>query len=348
MIENALVRVGVNPDGAIRSFVNKRAGDTELTRKIAGSYLNDLAPDSDAGEPLVVTHRGPVSVTLRARSDAGLAHTTWVTLYRDSDRVDVRNEISDNFSDVRYWSFGFGLDSPAVHSEEVGAINLDKLKSDGGDYALINARYDHVTLNHFADISNGTNTSGVTLSNSDLAFMKLGESTIPKLDTTTPQINVLAGGQVDGPWLGIRDQNGNSHFLQRFALRAHGAYDPVEAMKFAVEHQNPLACGPVISKGDHAYPPDTYSLFRVTNPNVLLWTVKPAEEGIDQGVIVRLWNAGDARSDAAIHTSSRLSAAVRTSHVETDIENVPLDAHGDVNADLAAQQIQTFRLMIQR
>ena len=48
----------------------------------------------------------------------------------------------------------------------------------------------------------------MTLSNADCSFAKLGSSTAAILDTATPQINVLAGGQVDGRYLGIQNQNG--------------------------------------------------------------------------------------------------------------------------------------------
>ena len=72
---------------------------------------------------------------IRARSEAGLEHDTAVTLYRGSDRVDIRNEITANFADVRYWAFSVALADPAVHTEEVGAVILDRLRSAGGDYA---------------------------------------------------------------------------------------------------------------------------------------------------------------------------------------------------------------------
>ncbi len=224
-IENSAVKLVVDRDGAIRSFIDKRRGDVELAAKVGGAWLNDFAPNADAGDAIVIENRGPVSVTLRARSDAGLPHSTAITLYRDFDRVDIQNEITANFSNVRYWAFGFAIEQPSVHTEEVGAINLNKSKAEGGDYADSHARYDHITVNHFADMTSGDGKKGMTLSNPDLAFARLGNSTAASLDTATPQINLLAGGQVDGRSLGIHDQNGASYFLQRFALRAHGEYD---------------------------------------------------------------------------------------------------------------------------
>ena len=60
-------------------------------------------------------------------------------------------------------------------------------------------------------------TFGVTLSNEDAAFMKLGQSEIvggnSMLDATPPQMTVLAGGQVEGPLLGIAAQGGDTFLL---------------------------------------------------------------------------------------------------------------------------------------
>lgn len=345
IIENSAVRLAVSRDGAIRSLVDKRRGDTELAATLDGLAVNDLAPHSDEGEPLRVENAGPVSVTLRARSEAGLDHATEITLYRDSDRIDLRNEITANFSDVRHWAFTFNLAAPSVRTEEVGAINLNKLASAGGAYADTHARYDYLTLNHFADFTDGSGQKGVTISNADLAFAKLGRSTFDALDTTTPSLHALAGGQVDGRNLGIHDQNGATRFLQRFALRPHGAYDQTAAMRFALEHQNPLVASAVIGGETGAYDGKTYSLLTVSNPDTLLWAVKPAEEGIDRGIIVRLWNLSDSPAQARLALSPGLAAVQLTTHIETDLAPVPLV--GDAaDLDFARQQLQTYRLTI--
>ncbi len=342
--ENSAVKLIVERDGAIRSLIDKRAPDRELAASIDGLALNDLAPNSADGETLRVENAGPVSVTLRARSEAGLDHTTAITLYRDSDRIDLRDEITANFADIRHWAFSFNLLSPSVRTEEVGAINLNKLTSDGGHYAPTHARYDYITVNHFADFTSGDGQHGVTLSNSDLAFAKLGRSTVKELDTVTPQLRFLAGGQIDGPNLGIHGQNGATNFLQRFALRPHGVYDQVAAMKFALEHQNPFITGALTGPATGPFPADMFSLLTVSNPNVLLWALKPAEEGIDGGVVARLWNLADQPEETTIGLASGLASARQTTHIETDLTEVPV-TDGQVNARFARQQLQTFRLL---
>jgi alpha-mannosidase len=191
----------------------------------------------------------------------------------------------------------------------------------------------------------GPDGVGVTLSNADLAFMKLGASDIAggvsTLDTATPQIRVLAGGQVDGPKLGVAAQGGDSYFLQRFALRTHGRFEPAEAMRFALEHQNPLSTGWV--RGAGPYPPASYSLLSVGDAAVLLWALKPAEEGIGRGVIARLWNLGEQAVETPLRFARPLAGAAQASHIETDRVRLPVSGSA-VRAPFAPRQMATVRL----
>ena len=36
-------------------------------------------------------------------------------LLRDSDRVKIRNEITEGLGDLKHWAFSFNLDKPDVH-----------------------------------------------------------------------------------------------------------------------------------------------------------------------------------------------------------------------------------------
>lgn len=347
VFENDAVKLVVERDGAIRSFTDKRRGHAELGAAIGRLKLNDFAADSDFGEALRVENRGPVSVTVLARSGAGLDHTTAITLYRGSERVDIRNELQANFSDVRHWAFSFALNEPAVRTEEVGAVNLNKLKSGGGDYADTHARYDYITVNHFADVTDGTGRKGVTISNPDLAFARLGLSTVTNLDTQTPQLHFLAGGQVDGPSLGIPAQNGSTHFLQRFALRPHGGYDQTAAMKFALEHQNPFVTGGIASTNGGVYPEAAQSLLAIDNPSVLLWALKAHDDGVEHGLVARVWNQAKTPGVARFTSSAPLQSAHRLTHIETPIEAAPV-RNGALEATIGALRMETFGLKLSK
>lgn len=344
--ENDRVALVIAPDGSIVSLIDKTRPEHNLVTEIDGLALNDLSTDTTPAQ-ISVIDRGPVSVTLECVRGGKPVHTTRITLHRNSERVDLHNEITENFGETQHWTFSFNLTDPDIHTEEVGAIIRLKRQADGGHYADRNARTDYATLNHFVDISDGTGTRGVTLSNADCAFVRPGRSTPEELDTATAQLNVLAGGQVDGPTLGIQDQNGETRFLQRFALRPHGGYDPAGAMRFALEHQNLPVTASIIGNPEAHLPATTHSLLTLDHPGVLVWAVKPAEEGIADGIIVRLWNVTSEIAETTLTLDPAPTSARRTTHVETNVDPADL-TDGKLTARFAPQEMQTFRLITQR
>ena len=189
----------------------------------------------------------------------------------------------------------------------------------------------------------------IVLSSADLSFMKLGRSAVvnrvSNLDITTPLISVLAGGQVDGPKLGMLDQGGDSYFLQRFALQPHRRFDAVDAMKFALEHQNPLVAGFVRGGGKRAYPETSFSLVSISDPNVVLWALKPAEEGIDKGIVARVWNLASASRPFSLSVAGGLSSASAVTHIETEIGKETV-SRGALVTSAAGLQMKTFRLTV--
>jgi len=112
-------------------------------------------------------------------SSAGLNHRTHVTMYQQSHRVDLTNEIIQNFGSTHTWAFTFNLSQPDVHTEEVGAVLHDKLTTQGGDYSPTQARYDWASVNHFADMTSSNGNVGVTVSNADCSFVKIGIARFP-------------------------------------------------------------------------------------------------------------------------------------------------------------------------
>lgn len=345
-IENANYRVTVAGDGAITSLIDKTRGNRELVRNIGGKLINDLGGNRSG--TVVVENAGSVSITLRATSNSPVPHTTRVTLYNGIDRVDIRNEITANFSDVKTWSHSFNINSPDTWHEEVGAVIRAKLTTAGGHYYPKNARYDWLSMNHFADMTSGDGTFGVTLSNWDNAFMKLGSSTANSLDSLTPQINVLAGGQTDGPTLGILNQNGDNYFLQRFAIRTHGSFDQTSAMKMSIEHQNPLVASIIDGVGTQTrpYSANSFSFATISDPNVLLWSIKPAEDGISRGIVARVWNQSASPLTYTLGLSMPIVSADKLTHIETFVSNAAVNS-GLLSAPINQQQIQTHILRMQ-
>ena len=265
-------------------------------------------------------------------------------MYRQSHRVDIANEITQNFGDTHTWAFTFNLSQPDVHTEEIGAVIHDKLTTHGGDYSPTQARYDWASVNHFADMTSSNGNVGVTVSNADCSFVKIGHSTISSLDTVTPQLSFLAGGRIDNLGRGV-NQGGDKYFLQRFALNVHGAYNPTTAMQFSMEHQNPLTTALITGASTSPFPSASYSFLSVSNPNVLLWALKPSEDGFSKGIIARLWNQGAAASVSVGLPGLKggVVSAMQSTHIETDLKTLPVSG-GAVTAPMNQHQIVTLRL----
>jgi alpha-mannosidase len=343
-MENDIYKIMLTERGAVASLVDKRQNNREFSGQDYASRLNELGLDN--GGPIEVENAGPVSVTLKTSGIGPLAHTSRVTLYKTSSRVDIQNEITENFDGTYTWSFDYNLKNPTLRHEEIGTIATAKLKADGGHYAPELSNLEWLTVNHFADMSE-EGGAGVTLSNTDLSFMKLGNSGNFRkktfLDVGATKIKILAGGQIDGPLVGVPKQGGDSYFLQRFSLQSHMQYDAATSMRFALEHQNPPVTGFVTGQRA-SLPEKTFSLIENSNPEVLLWALKPAEDGPKSGLVARVWNVGQKAQTYQLKLTTGLKGAFKATHIETDIAPIRPKA-GGVTQTATPTQIQTVRLI---
>jgi alpha-mannosidase len=139
ILENAAYRLRIEDRGAISSLIDKSRASREFARSTDGLWINDLGL---GGGMLSVENVGPVSVALNARGFSPLPHTSRITLYRNSRRIDIDNEITRNFGTVEQWNFSFNLDAPDIWHEELGAILRARLLNEGGHYAPTNSRLD--------------------------------------------------------------------------------------------------------------------------------------------------------------------------------------------------------------
>lgn len=335
-LDNGSYRVTVGPAGEITSFVDVASG-----RDYADAGLLDLG--SGSGVPVLV-ESGPVSATFRVLAGGEPAHETEVTLFHPAiDRVETEVRVTENFGGKVAAEFDFDLGAFTLRHEEVGMIATARHAADGGDYADEKVRVDYLTAGHFIDLSEAS--GGVTLSNWDSSFFRFGNSTIPTLDIATPRVEMIIGMRPLGG-LGIALQGGDSQFRNRYALRLHDGYDGSEAMAFALAHQNPLVATRVT--GSVSAPLDLArdSWLADSNDDVLLWALKPAEEGIETGIIARYWNPDDAVRSLTIAPAPPLvlEAAKVTTHIETDLSDLPILV-GTVGLSFQPQQLRTVRLL---
>ena len=118
-------------------------------------------------------------------------------------------------------------------------------------------------------------------------------------------------------------------------------------MRMALEHQNPFVTGSISDVGDQtrAYPATSFSFLKISDPDVMLWSLKPAEDGIDRGIVVRVWNQSDLPTTYAITLASPITTAERLTHIETSIEPAQVFG-GRLNAAINQQQMQTHLLKV--
>ena len=335
--DNAYYRVTLGAHGQLTSLVDHKDGDRELA---GAGGLHDLGTGTGA---VTLESAGPVSTTLRVVAGGTPSHETRVTLYASGvDRVDVEGRVTENFGDEEAYAYDFDLPGMALRHEEVGMIARVARLADGGDYANEDTRTDFLTLNHFVDLSQAGR--GVTLSAWDSPFFQAGNSTTTFLDGTTPRVRCVVGmpGQYATTMTG---QAGDAFFLDRFALRTHGAWDPAAAMRFALEHQDPLVATRVTGDAAAPLPADDWSLVTIDSPDVLLWALKPAEEGSAQGgVIARVWNLAETPRAMALALPDRgMGGARHVTHIETDLRAATL-LGGALVDTLQRQQLHTYRV----
>jgi alpha-mannosidase len=119
-------------------------------------------------------------------------------------------------------------------------------------------------------------------------------------------------------------------------------------MKFALEHQNPFVTAMVDGTGTQVrpFPANSFSFLNISNANVLLWALKPAEDGIGHGIAARVWNQGNAPTNYTLSLSQPIVSAERLTHIETTIGPATVTA-GQLNAPINQQQIQTHLVRVQ-
>ncbi|GAB3221455.1 glycoside hydrolase [Spirosoma arcticum] len=341
-IENRFYKLKFTAQGVITSIIDK-SSNRECIKAIDNLYVNDLGSGlGNQGEKIRIENKGSVSATLVASSYKPIKHTTKLSLFSNSDRIELENYITQNLdAKAVTYSFSLNLTKPDTWHEEAGAILHVKSSTNGGHYADTASRFDWLAMNHFADMSDAGN--GIILSNRDAYFMKVGKSTNTMLDDNTPQLNVLAAGQIDHA-LGMINQDGDSYFEHFFALKPHtGHFKSNEAMRFSLEHQNPLIAQAVY--GGSGYDEKQFSLLSFSDPDAVIWALKPAEEGIDKGVVMRVWNVANENKPVTISAASPLEKGFSTTHIETDDQTLPLEK-GKLNTVLGHNRLHTFRLFL--
>jgi alpha-mannosidase len=90
---------------------------------------------------------------------------------------------------------------------------------------------------------------------------------------------------------------------------------------------------------------ETHSLFELDQPNIILETVKPAEDGSDKAIVLRLYEAIGTKTRTRLVTSLPIQAAFQTNMLEEVLE--PLEIFtGELNLEFRPFEIKTLKLTV--
>ena len=89
---------------------------------------------------------------------------------------------------------------------------------------------------------------------------------------------------------------------------------------------------------------DPFTLVQANQPNVIIETIKQAEDG--EGIIVRMYEFQRKRGKVDLLTGFPIRSALVTNLLEENQDEIPLAAKDRVTLDISPYQIITLRLVL--
>ncbi len=323
------LQIAVNPEsGAVQSL--KRAGSArEWVDAKSPVGLNEyrylLGTDATKalgnGKPEIrVVEAGPLVATLRVRSEAPgcvklvrevrvVEGQDWVEFTDKVDRKLVREK------DAVHFGFGFNVPQGKLHIETPWAVvrpNLDQLPG---------SCFNWYTVQRWVDISNPE--YGVLWAPLDAPLMEIGGLTANLLGsvayhewmTNANDSQTIYSWAQNNHWHTNYKAEQPGETVFRFIVRPHeGGYSAAESAQFGLETTRPL-----IASAVEKTQPVPQSLLQVSNPNVLVESLKLSADG--KSYIVRLWGF----SNQAVRAQLKWSQPVKQLWL-SDLTEEPLRA----------------------
>jgi hypothetical protein len=313
-MQNQSLRVAIDSTtGAVRSVYDISTG-RELVPDQIGEALNsvivvagtDPSHRTTGGTARIrAGEKGPLLVSLISEATAPGIHTVTreVSLVDDLGRIDIQNTIEKQaVREKEAVYFGFHLNVPAAVTRlDLGwgyiRPELDQLPGSCKDF---------FSVQRWVDVSGPQ--GGVTWATSEAPLVSLGELVDERFHnsgpagwkTRTASSPLLHSWVMNNYWHTNykADQEGRSSY--RYSLKPHRGFDPVEAYRFGIEHNQPL-----IVRRISATAPRPGLPFRLRSASVTATTVFPAPDA--DAFVVRLYNPSPASSGCEIVPSGQSS-----------------------------------------
>jgi alpha-mannosidase len=361
-IENRFFKVTINPlTGTVASIFDKELG-TELVDKDAPHQVNQLITrwiktgkeESPKTATIRIGQSGPVYASLVvSTSGAGCPQLTQeIILYDKIKRVDFNNRVLKDMTPTQeiYFAFPFMMDNPDIRFE--GPLSVIKPLRD--QFPGSNTNY--YSVQHWADVSNGK--TGITFSPVDAHLVMFGglnnvetsqaHHAVDPVNYGSPFITEIKKGHM---YSFVMDNNFRTNMqpvqlgdvLFRYSVTSHkGDWIEGTPRDFGWAVKNPFI--PVVVNGkSKGKLPESLSLCQVDKPNVILLTLKKAEDG--EGIIIRL-NETEGRDTEVNLTLPKMNIAkVYETNLVEENEQLLATQGQTIKINLNAFGIKTLRIL---
>ena len=361
-IENRFFKVTLNPEtGTVASIFDKELG-IELVDNSARHQVNQLITrwikTGKEESPKIANIRkgqnGPVYVSLLvSTSGAGCPQLTQeIILYDKIKRIDFSNRVLKDMTPTQevYFAFPFKMDNPDFRFE--GPLSVIKPLRD--QFPGSNTNY--YSVQNWADVSDGN--AGITLSPVDAHLVMFGglnnvetsqaHHAVDPVNYGSPFITELKKGHM---YSFVMNNNFRTNMpptqlgdiLFRYSVTSHkGDWIEGRPRDFGWAVKNPLI--PVVTDGkSKGNLPATLSFCTVDKPNVIVLTLKKAEDGV--GIIIRLNETEGIDTEVNVTLPKITIGKVYETNLVEEDEKL-MDVHGQtIRINIKAFGVKTIRIL---
>lgn len=373
-VENRYYRIEVDPDtGSVRSIFDKEL-NRELVDKTSpyrfGEYLYVTGGDPNGNGQTQMIHPTrtlPVAeLTVHPSVGGkyqGAQKTPWghvirlqasnvnspsvsleIRLFDDEKRIEFDYHVEKTETSAKegvYFAFPAAITQPNfAYSSQVGWVNPAHDILRGGDLEWF-------SVQHWMAVYDSSLAIGIVPVDAPLAtFGDINRGLWPI--NFTPKSATLFSYAMNNYWhTNYRArQGGEFHF--RYVLTSSRQFEPASLTRLGVESRRVLSAERVanqdkVGNASEPLPAEGESFLHIDNPDVLLTTWKPAENG--QGTIVRLEEIAGKEEHVGLHlanASARL--ARRCDAMEDDLANLPVKDQA-IQLVMKPHEVVTVRLV---
>ena len=365
-LENRFFRIVVDPKtGGIQSLFDKQL-ERELADSTASHAINQFVmrwvQSGKIEGPVDVKVRqgcdGPVcaSIVVKAQAPGCPQITQEIMIYDKLKRVDLANRLLKDSTPLQevYFAFPFAIDRPDFRFEGSNSV----IKPFRDQFPGSNTNY--YAVQHWANVSDGQ--IGDTLAPVESHLLEFGGLWPCYVSQAHHGVHpagygapFVQPGQISKGhmYAFVMDSNFRTNFqpvqqsdiLFRYCITSHaGGWREGSSTQFGWSVSNPLIAASIQGKSDGPLPTGKASFCQVDRPNVLLTTLKQAEDG--DGIILRLTETQGRATKATVtlpHVT--IKDARRTNVVEEDRGPLRFTQH-EITVQIQAFGIATARAKI--